>query len=98
MPKCTNQSGKSITIVKSVEDDKVQIKANVSCNCPYHTNWVLTYHEQITNETSNNIYVKDEFKCKKVNACYLIIDNKGKFYKIIIFSWKIVTQENFADT
>jgi len=66
LPECTNQSGKSITIVKSNENDTVQIKANVSCNCPYHTYWELTYHEQITNETTNNMYVKDEFQCKKV--------------------------------
>jgi len=76
LPDCTTKSGESITIIKSKEDNNVQIKAKVNCNCPHHTNWVLTSHEQTLhhNKTTDISWVKDEFKCKKLNDC-----NAGEF-------------------
>lgn len=75
LPDCTKTPGKSITIIKSKEDNNVQINSTVTCNCPHHTKWVLTNHEQINkqNEANDIRYVKDEFKCKKVNNSYLLI-------------------------
>jgi len=76
LPDCTKKSGESISIVKNKEDNNVQIKTKVHCNCPYHTNWVLSYHEQREqhNETTNISYIKDSFTCKKLEDC-----NTGEF-------------------
>jgi hypothetical protein len=62
------KSNESITIIKNKEDNNVQIKAQVHCNCPHHTNWVLSKHEQNDhhNGTTDISYIKDLFKCKKV--------------------------------
>lgn len=75
MPDCTTKSDESITIVKSREDNNVQIKAKVHCNCPHHTTWELIKHEQKDqhNETTDISYVEDLFKCKKVNIFFIII-------------------------
>lgn len=51
------------------EDNNVRLNAKVHCNCPHHTTWVLTNHEQNDqhNETTERSYIKDSFKCKKVS-------------------------------
>lgn len=76
LPDCTMKSDKSITIKKTREDNNVQIKAKVHCNCPRHTTWALIKHEQKDqhNETTDISYVEDLFKCKKLMDC-----NTGEF-------------------
>lgn len=47
----------------------MQVKAKVQCNCPQHTTWILINHEQKEqhNEITDISYIKDSFKCQKVN-------------------------------
>lgn len=87
MPDCTTKSDESITIVKSREDNNVQIKAKVHCNCPHHTTWELIKHEQKDqhNETTDISYVEDLFKCKKVNIFFIIIKKNILIYVLNLY-------------
>lgn len=81
MPDCTNTHGESITIEKTKEDNNIQIKAKVHCNCPHHTTWELINHEQRNqhNDTTDTSSIKDLYKCVKVNITQCIhecIENK----------------------